>query len=179
MPTTTTKDRKRILRMILEDITVFAEARNPNLRLGIRWRNKCWEEISATKPLPIGLATKHTQETIELIRKLSLTMTDIQITEHFNKMELLKPDGKTFTLDSIKWIRYLHKIPGFFKQKKAMSVKEVAELLSVSTGVVHYWINNGILIAEKLYPGWPWEIRLDKEKELELRERIKSSSHLV
>ncbi len=179
MPTTTSKDRKRILRMLLEDITVFAEARNPNIRLGIRWSNKCCEELSTKKPLPVGLARKHTTENIELVRKLSNTMTDFQIAEHFNKIGLLKSDGKPFTLDSIKWIRYLHKIPGFFKQKKGMSVKEVAELLDISTGVVYYWINKGILPAEKLNPGWPWEIHLDKEKEFELRERVKSSYHLV
>jgi DNA invertase Pin-like site-specific DNA recombinase len=177
LPTTSSKDRKRILRMILEDITIFAEARNPNIRLGIRWRNKCCEEISATKSIPA--ANKHVTETVELVRKISNTMTDIQIVDHFNKIGLLKPDGKKFTVYSIKWIRHVHKIPSFTKQKKGMSVKEVSALLGVSTGMVYYWINNGILPADKAYPTRSWDIHLDNKKEVELRELIKTSCHLV
>ncbi|MNW04683.1 hypothetical protein D3C71_2008030 [compost metagenome] len=39
--TTSYKDRKRILRLLIEDVTVFAEARNSDVRLGLRWRNQC------------------------------------------------------------------------------------------------------------------------------------------
>lgn len=179
MTTTTSKERKRILRMLIEDITVFAESRNPDMRLGIRWRNQCSEEISAKKPIPHGTARKHVPETIELVRKLSTTMSDEQIAKHFNETSLFTPEGNEFTIDSIKWIRYLYKIPGLFAQKKGLSVKEISELLNVSTGVVYYWINNEILPAKKSFPGWPWEINLDSEKEIELRERIQSSYHLT
>lgn len=74
--TTTAKDQKRILRMLIEDVTIFAEARQSGIRLGLRWRNQSFEEIYTTKPLPNGTARKHTSQTVELIRELSSTMTD-------------------------------------------------------------------------------------------------------
>ena len=178
--TTTAKDRKRILRMLIEDVTVFAEARMPEIRLGLRWRNHCYENINTTKPLPAGIAKKHTVQTVELVRKLSSTMTDNQIADYFNTAGQRTSKGKLFTVDSIKWIRYSHNIQGLVKQqKKGVYVKEVAERLSVPLDVVYYWIYHGILDAKKVAPGWPWEIQLDDQKVVELQMRIAKSRHLA
>ena len=177
--TTTAKDRKRILRMLIEDITLFAEARKPDIRLGLRWRNQCREEVHATKPLPKGTARKHTPQTVELVGKLALTMSDDQIAAHFNESCWLTPEGRLFTVDSIKWIRYLYKIPGLSMQRKGLSVKEVAGKFNVSLGVVYYWLNCGILVAKKVAPGCSWDIQIDEQKELELRERVQESGHLA
>ncbi|ABR47779.1 Resolvase, N-terminal domain [Alkaliphilus metalliredigens QYMF] len=176
--TTTAKDRKRILRMLLEDITIFAEARQSDIRLGLRWRNQSHEEINATKPLPKSMARKHTSETVEQVRKLSDTMTDSQIADYFNESGHHTPEGKLFTVDSIKWIRYSHKIKRLSMQQQGLSVKDVAEQFNVAPGVVYYWIKHGILEAKKFAPGWPWNIQLDKQKEIELREWVQKSGHL-
>lgn len=177
--TTTVKDRKRILRMLIEDVTVFAEARQSDIRLGLRWRNQCREEIYATKPLPRGTSRKHTPQTVEIVRKLSGTMTDNQIAVHFNESGRRTPEGRLFTVDSIKWIRYLHNIQGLSTQRKGLSVKEAAERLNVEPGIIYYWINHGILNAKKAAPGWPWDIQMDEQKEAELRERVQKSRRLV
>jgi hypothetical protein len=177
--TTTAKDRKRILRMLIEDVTIFAEPRQPDITLGLRWRNQSHEKIYAKKPLPPALARKHTSETVALIRELSVTMTDTQIADHLNQSGWHTPEGKLFTVDSIKWIRYSHKIQGLSAQRKGLSVKEVADRFNVDPGVVYYWLNHGILDAKKVAPGWPWDIQLDEEKESELKERVQKSKHLA
>lgn len=177
--TTTVKDRKRILRMLIEDVTVFAEARQPDVRLGLRWRNQCHEEIHATKRIPKAMARKHTPQTVELVRKLACTMTDSQIVEHFNKTGLHTPEGRPFTVDSIKWIRYLKHIPALSMRHKGLSVKEVAKRFNVGTATVYYWIYHGVLNAEKPAPGWPWDIQIDEQKDKELREWVQNSGHLA
>lgn len=176
--TTTTKEKKRILRVLIEDVTVFAQARQPEIRLGLRWRNYCSEEIYATKPLPKGTARKHTQETVDLIRKLASSMTDNQIAAYLNESGLCTPEGRSFTVNSINWIRHLHNIQGLFTKRKGLSVKEVADKLSVTPGIVYYWIERGILDAKKDAPGWPWDIQMDENKESELKERVSTSVHL-
>jgi DNA invertase Pin-like site-specific DNA recombinase len=177
--TTTYKDRKRILRLLIEDVTVFAEARNPDVRLGLRWRNQCCEEIHTSKALPKGTARKHTSEQTEKVRKLALTMTDKQMVIYFNDLGIRTPEGRIFTVPSIKWIRYLNKIPAFVLPRQGFTVKEVAHRLEVSTHVVYYWLEHGILQGKKLGPGLPWDIPLDEPKELELRQRILDSGHLA
>jgi hypothetical protein len=59
------------LRLLIEDVTVFAEARNPDVRLGLRWQNQCFEEMHTSKALPKGTARKHTTEQTEQVRKLA------------------------------------------------------------------------------------------------------------
>ncbi|QQE78003.1 recombinase family protein [Alicyclobacillus sp. SO9] len=175
---TTPKDRKRILRLLVEDVTIVAEARNPNVRLGLRWRNQHCEELWVRKPLPPHIATKHSSETVELVRRLAETMIDRQIVKYLNESGIRTSGGRMFTLDSIKWIRYVHRIPGYTSQRRGLSVKQVAERLKVTSGVVYYWLNRGILTGTKVAPGCPWDIQLDDRKEVELRKRVQESSHL-
>ena len=177
--TTTAKEKKRILRVLIEDVTVFAEPRQPDVRLGIRWRNHYSEEIYTTKPLPKGTARKHTQETVDLVRKLSATLTDSQIVDHLNESGLHTPEGRNFTVDSIKWIRYKNQIPALSMHHKGLSVKEVAARFNVGTDTVYYWINRGVLEAKKAAPGWPWDIQIDENKEAELREWVQKSGHIT
>lgn len=177
--TTTAKERKRILRMLIEDITIFAEARQPDIRLGLRWRSRCVEEIHTTKPLPSGTARKHTPQTVELVRTLSGRMTDSQIVTHLNEAGIRTPEGREFTVDSIKWIRYLNHIPALSNHHKGLTVKEVAERFGVGPDTVYYWIYHGVLHAGKAAPGWPWDIQIDEQKEVELREWVQKSGHLA
>jgi len=176
--TTTAKDRKRILRLLIEDITIFAEARNPHVRLGLRWRNQCCEELNITKPLPKGTARKHTPQCIEQVRDLAVTMTDEQIAEHFNERSMQTPEGRLFTVDSIKWIRYVHKIPSYSVPREGFTVKEVADRMNVSIHVVYYWLKHGILNGKKRGPGFPWDIHLTEQKEAELHKWVQESGHL-
>lgn len=177
--TTTAKDRKRIIRLLIEDVTVFAEARNPKVRMGLRWRNQCCEELYTIKALPRGTARKHTPQSAELVRQLAQTMTDDQIAFHFNELGICTPEGRVFNASSIRWIRHLHKIPAFSMLREGLTVKEVAERLEVSTHVVYYWLENGILHAKKRGPGYPWDIHLDEDTESQLRERVIKSGHLT
>lgn len=176
---TSMKNRKRILRLLVEDITIFAEAGNPNVRLGLRWKSQCCEEIHTKKSLPQNLARKHTQEIGERVRMLAATMTDVQIASYFNECGLRTPEGRCFTVPSIKWIRYLHKIPAYSVPREGITVKDVADRLGVSTHVVYYWLERGMLNAKKRGPGYAWDIYLDENKEAELRKRVLESGHLT
>ncbi len=177
-PTTTAKEKKRILRLVIEDVTVFAKARVAEVRLGIRWKSNLSEQIHTTKPLPNQIARKHTAETVELVRKLSAAMTDRKVAAHLNESGHRTPEGREFSIDSIKWIRYKHNIKGLYRMRKGLTVKEVAEKFGVSPSIVYYWIEREIIEAKKVVPGWPWDIQLDKHKEEELLKRVSKSKHL-
>jgi hypothetical protein len=173
--TTTAKDRKRILRMLIEDVTVFAEARQADMRLGLRWRNQCFEEIYAVKPLPQATARKHTPQTVDRVRELAAQMTDKQMVVHLNESGWRTPEDRPFTVDGIQWIRYLNHIPGYSPPRQGLTVKEVAARFNVSTHVVYYWLSRGILVAKKPAPGYTWDIPISEPKEEELRKWVQNS----
>jgi hypothetical protein len=160
LPTTTAKDKKRILRTLIDDITVFAEAHKPDIRVGLRWRNQHCEEIHITKPLPRGPARKHLPETVELVRKLALTMKDPQIASHLNSSSIKTSEGRTFTVAAIQATRHVHNIPPFTTEKKGLTVKEVAAKFGVGTATVYYWIEHGMVTAKKTTPKNAYDIEL-------------------
>jgi DNA invertase Pin-like site-specific DNA recombinase len=162
-PTTGMKDRKRMVRLLIEDVTVYCEPHQQDVRLGIRWRTNCSETLEITKPLPPNVARKHIPETVQVIRDLALSMTDLQIAEHLNNSGHRTPENRLFTTDSVSWLRYRYRIPG--PKVEGFSIKEVAKRFGVSTYVVYYWLDRGVIKGKKLAPGWPWRILLDEETE--------------
>ena len=161
-PLTGSKEKKRIIRILIEDITVTAEKRCRNFSIGIRFRSGKCERMTLEKPLPYPDRRRHTGDTVNLIRELSSGMDDFEIVEYLNRSGATTPEGKAFTVSSVRWLRYKHHIPGRFQAKKeGVSVSEAAALLEISPHQVYYGISSGIIPARKEKPGWPWEILID------------------
>ena len=169
-PSSSYKDRKRIIRILMEDVTVVAESHNPDFSIGLRYRSGYTETVNLTKPRKRCDAVRHTEDTISLVRELTASMDDAQIADYMNDRGLRTPIGKNFTVDGIQWIRAKHQIPGLYQtSRQGLSVKEAAERLDISTGKVYYYIERGIIPATKRHLGWPWEISLDDTTILELK----------
>lgn len=161
-PTSTPKEKKRIIRILVDDITVLAEKRGPDFSIGIRFRSGKCEKLSLKKELPYGDRRKHTDDTITKIRELAATMDDYEIADQLNQDGLQTPEGKAFTYSGIRWIRYKHGISGPYQRNRSgISVSEAAALLGISTEKIYYGISVGKIPARKQHPGWPWEILID------------------
>lgn len=161
-PTSTPKEKKRIIRILIDDITVLAEKRCPDFWVGIRFRSGKCEQLSLKKNLPYSDRRKHTDSTISKIRELAAVKDDFEIAEQLNQDGLTTPEGKIFTYAGIRWIRYKHNILGpYQRNRKGISVSEAAALLGISTGKVYYGISAGKIPARKQHRGWPWEILID------------------
>lgn len=96
-PTSTPKEKKRIIRILIDDITVLAEKRCSDFSIGIRFRSGKCEQLSLKKNLPYGDRRKHTDNTISKIRELAATMDDHEIADQLNQDGLTTAEGKAFT----------------------------------------------------------------------------------
>lgn len=161
-PSSTPKEKKRIIRILIEDITVLSEKKCSDFSIGLRFRSGKLEQLSLKKPLPCADRKRHTDDTIALIRKLALSMDDHEIANRLNIDGLSTPEGKSFTYAGVRWIRYKHAISGPYQSNhQGISVDEAATLLGISNGKVYYGISTGRIPARKQHPGWPWEILID------------------
>lgn len=161
-PSASPREKKRIIRILIEDITVISEKRCPDFSIGIRFRSGKCEQLSLKKPLPCADRKRHTDDTIALIRDLALSMDDHEIADHLNRNGLTTPEGKSFTYAGVRWIRYKHDISGPYQRNhQGISVSEASRLLGISAGKVYYGISTGKIPARKQHPGWPWEILID------------------
>ena len=174
---TSAKDRKRILRLIIKDITVEKPAEPKRILLHIRWQGGALEDIPIEIPGKYYDQIRYKDDIIARVKKLSQGHTDAQIVTILNKEGLKSAKNKRFTLSMIKWIRYKHGISGpDLKRSDELTVKKVMDKFAVSRYVVYYWIERKIITARRLNHGSPYWITINAQKEKELAEWVKSST---
>jgi hypothetical protein len=140
---TSTKDKKRILQLLIQDITVNKPERGKAI-LHLRWQGGQCEDLDVELPRPAGDRWRHSDALVRRVRALAQEYADEEIAARLNDEGLKSNKGNAFTRSSICWIRNKHAIPPVNKKDPAeQTVKEVSQQFGVSPGVVYYWIANG------------------------------------
>jgi DNA invertase Pin-like site-specific DNA recombinase len=177
---TTAQDRKRMLRLLVKDITVERQQANRKALLHICWQGGAVETLSVEVPLPAPDKVRYPKAVVNQVRTLALSMNDTQITATLNQEGRLSAKGRPFTSSMIKWIRFRHAIPApSLKRPDELTVGEVAKHFNVSHGVVYYWIEHHHLSARKLGPGLPLCIKLSPETETQLQSWVANSNRVI
>ncbi|MEE9204750.1 MAG: recombinase family protein [Nitrospirales bacterium] len=178
-PTTKAKDRKRILRLLIKDITVEKLPEPKQIVAHVRWQGGACEDIPLRLPPRACDQTRYPKKMVEEVRGLAKSLPDDLIVATLNQQGRLSATKKPFTVSMIKWIRLRHKIPApLLKRLEELTVKETAAKFGVSPNVVYYWIERSVIDARKLNNGSPWWITIDRCKERELREWVGNSTKI-
>ena len=177
--TTQARDRKRILRLLIKDITVEKLIEPKKLILHVRWQGGATEDISCILPQRAYDKVRYGAEIVQKVRDLAGKLTDNQIADALNKEGLRSSKGGPFTESKIWNIRCTHGIPSpQLKCPQELTVKDVARKFKVSSHVVYYWIERGYVTARRLKYGLPFWILLQNNDEQELRRRVAESYKL-
>ena len=148
-PTTSAKDRKRMLRLVLKDITITKAAKTVTLQ--IRWHGGATEELSVPLRPKASEQWRHDPTLVERIRELAHHATDEQMVEQLNQAGVKTRKGNRLTVSAIRWIRFKHAIPvPTLKRAEERTGAEVAAHFRVSHYVVYYWIERQHIPARKL-----------------------------
>ena len=176
--TTSAKDRKRILRLLIKDITIEKTSELKKIILHIRWQGGAIEDLEAFIPQNSYDKWRHPVELIDKIKQYAVSMTDKQIVQELNQQGLKTNRGNVFTVPSIEWIRYKHNIDSpQFQRPEELSVKQAAKKFDVSEYVVRYWIDNNIINTRRI--GWRLWLTIDPQKEDELKILVMASSRIA
>ena len=177
-PTTSAKDRKRLVRSLIADVTVRSDPAGPRLGIGIRWRSGATEEVVTHRRESAAQSRRTSADVVELVGRLAPGRTDAEIAQALNAEGRTTGTGRPFDGAAVRWVRFAHGIrsrallaPG------ELTVEQVATHLGISASVVYYWIGHGQLEARRGIAG-RWGIPFSAEIERGCRERIASSSHL-
>lgn len=177
-PTTKSKDRKRILRLVIKDITVKKLNDQRKVQMQIRWQGGANEEMTIDIPPNVADKWRHSPEIVDRVREMAKIFTDEQIAEKFTEEGLKTNKGNDYTVSGLKWIRHKHSIQAPQRGPGEMTVKEVAAKFDVSEHVVYYWIERKKVKARKANSGSPWWITLEKQSDQELRKWSETSSRI-
>ncbi|XZE56904.1 recombinase zinc beta ribbon domain-containing protein [Planctomycetaceae bacterium SH139] len=163
--TTAWKDKKRILQLLIRDITVTKPEPYVAL-LQVRWQGGANEALRVELPRSACDCWRHDEALVERVRELAKQLEDAQIAEQLNNDGLVTNKGNSFTVKSIKWIRHKHRIPRADDRKEGeLTVKEFAARMGVGAGVIYYWIEQGVISARRRNAGSPYLLALTPEVE--------------
>src|ERR1700751_2811945 len=111
-PTTAARDRKRMLRLLIRDITVVKGPEQKRLRLHIRWQGGTTETVKLHLAPNRAEAVRYHDAFVARICSLAVMHDDDEIVALLNRDGLTSSTGKPFTISMIRWIRHKHRIPG-------------------------------------------------------------------
>ncbi len=172
------KDKKRILQLLISDITVTKPEQCVALAQ-LRWHGGECEELRVDLPRPVADRWRHDDALIERVGELAKTLDDAQIAAWLNNEGLKTNKGNRFTVSSIKWIRHKHSISPVDDRKTGeLTVKEAAERLGVNPGVIYYWIEKDLILGRRRNAGSPYLLAFTPEIEQELAKRIAQSTRI-
>jgi len=175
-PTTSHRDRKRLLRALIADVTLTFQPDQPEVHVGIRWQSGATEQLTVLRPQAARSA--RAQAVSEIIRQLGPTHTNQQLAEHLNQTGWLTASGRPFTDDSVRWMRWQHRIPSPPKLPDGeIGVHHLAERLGVGDAVIYRWINQGKLPARRVGQR-KLAITINHEIETACRNRIANSTRI-
>jgi DNA invertase Pin-like site-specific DNA recombinase len=177
--TTSAQDRKRMLRLLIKDVTVEKKRVERKVVLHVRWQGGAVEDLRADIPLPPFEKIRYPEAMVDRVRTLAKSLTDTQIVAALNREGVLSAKGRPFTRNIVSWIRYRYQIePPRLRGLGERTVNEVADHFGVRPSVVYYWIAHGVLGVRQTEAGKTYWITLNAEKEAELRSWIANSNRI-
>jgi hypothetical protein len=152
-PSTSIKDRKRILRILVADVTVMSQpAPGMEIRVGIHWQSGATEEVIVNRP---WLPRRRTPEdVVEIVRRLS-NCTDEEIAKELRGAGLRTGGHRIFTGKSVRRIRIKYRLPlpSFPDDNRELTVMDFAWQFQVDKNTVYYWIHRGYIQGRQCADG--------------------------
>jgi DNA invertase Pin-like site-specific DNA recombinase len=146
-PTTPDRERKRMVRLLIEDITLTKAA---EVSAAIRFKGGATTTLKVA-PAPSAWQMRQTRpEVITAIDELLTRHTDSEIARELNERGLRSGSGKAFSPWVVYRIRDHYKLQPLYERLRAagmLNQKEIARRLRVSVPTIKNWRSAGLLKA--------------------------------
>ena len=171
--TTTDRDRKELVRALLEEVVLNLKRAEGRAHLTLRWRGGAITLLDIPVPQFKPMGPRTDEDTISLLRRLATLYPDEVIAGILNRQERKTATGERFTANQVGSLRRYRDIPRFQPPTtppdgELVSIRKAAQVLGMNTSSIHRWLADGFIAGEQITPGAPWQIRITDE----LRARI-------
>jgi len=167
-PTTTARDRKELLRSLLEEVKINVLTDEGKAHLVLCWKTSAVSELDVVWRVPRPAPIRTDEETLELMRRLAVHHPDTVIAAVLNRQGRQTARGESFTANRVASLRRHWNIPCFQApatplEGELLSVQAAADQLGVAASTLLRWLNDGFVGGEQVTPGAPWRIRMTNE----------------
>jgi hypothetical protein len=174
--TTTSADRKQMLRLVIRDVIVDGKRTHGQVWVQINWQTGAYEEFTYKRSVRSYEASADGHALQQRVRELNAAgLMDAQIAAHLNAegyrtARLHRP----FTNATVWFLREKWTIPTVKinngKQDNPVqwedgtySIEGVAAVLGVFPGTIYKWLKVGKLTGQQQAFGMPWKVNLSSE----------------
>lgn len=166
--TTSYRDRKELLRTIIEEVNIKREPGSEQAQLTLRWRGGAITELELELKRRYAPTLRTDEDTIDLVRRLAQHYPDHVIAGILNRQGRRTATGDRFSGHRIHGLRTYWKIPKFEPkpvsgQDELVTIDRAAEILGIGTSTLHRYVVDGFVAGEQLTAGSPWRIRITDE----------------
>ena len=144
-PSTPDRERKRMVRLLLEDVTLI---RADQLTLHIRFKGGANRTIPLPLPQRSWEQRQTSSEVVAAIDRLLDHHTYPEIAEMLNSQGLHSGEGKPFTARIVARIQRSYQLtPRYDRLRKAkmLTVEEMAQVLGINPQTVKVWSRHGLI----------------------------------
>ena len=164
-PTLTVRDRKQLLRTLLEEVSITVHREQYRAHLKLRWRGGKLTECDVVLPRSRPATIRTDEDTLALVRRLAEHYPDATIAGILNAQGRVTARGLRFNQNLVGNLRRHWKIPCFEQPAEPpggelLSIRQAARVLGTAPSTLHRWVNDGFIAGEQTTPGAPWRIRI-------------------
>ena len=160
-PTTDIPLKKRIVRLLIEEIVATATAEPPAVTLVMHWKGGTHTQLVVRKNRVGGHRYCTDRAIIDVVRDLARSLPDGEIARILNRLGYSTGQRNSWTAARVASLRYGHQIPAVDPTAPTalLTMWDAARALGVSPMTVRRLITRKMLPATQPVPYAPWAIR--------------------
>ena len=163
-PQTSMRIRQQLIRTLIEDLVADIDEVTGEIVLVVHWKGGRHTELRVMKPKPGEHGARTSEDALKIIREMAGRWPDDAIAASLNRMAIRTGQGKTWTAKRVSSIRRVNDIHGYLSADKEgpwRTMTETATELGVTNHVIRRLIKDGLLPANQVVAGAPYQIRAE------------------
>jgi excisionase family DNA binding protein len=167
-PSTEDRDRKQLLRALLEEVIIAVERALCLAHITLRWRSGTLTQLDVAVPRFKVTPKRTDEDTVELIKRLAHHYPDAIIAGILSRQGRKSAHGERFSAKLVSNLRRHRRIPRYEPPAEPptgelVNITKAAEILKLAPSTIHRWLAEGFIAGEQITPGAPWQIRITEE----------------
>ncbi len=176
-PSTSPRDRKRLLRTLIADVSLLAEPDVGKARIGIRWHTGATDELVVARYQKVTQWGHTDPAAVDMVRSLAQS-SNREIAEQLDQAGYKTGAGRPFHCREVANLRIYHNIPSAASlHDGTLPAAQIAKRLGVSPHTIINWINKRWLSGHRGLDN-RWHVPFGPEVEAACRERIALSTQI-
>jgi hypothetical protein len=148
-PQTPDRERKRLVRLLLEDVTLIQKE---EITAHVRFKGGITKTLTLPRPLNSWEAKTTPAEVVNEIDRLLDRHTELEIAGILNERSVRSGDGKAFNSRAVARVRTKYQLKSRYdrlREKGMLTLKEMSDRLQLTPICMRAWRDHGLL---KAYP---------------------------